>query len=78
MKYQHLYDINFFVESENRNPLLLTASDFRNALLDHIDGFTDRDWHELRRKPILTVDEYGVELNPWDGTGSPPPIKEDR
>ena len=78
MRFQHLYDINFFVDSDDRYAGDLTASDFRNALLDHIEGFTDRDWHELRRKPILTVDEYGAELNPWDGVGSPPPIKEDR
>ena len=73
MKYSHLYDINFFVDSNDRLAEDLTASDFRNALLDHIEGFSTRDWRELRRKPIPTVDENGHEIE-W---GSPPPLTED-
>ena len=73
MKYSHLYDINFFVDSNDRLAQDLTASDFRNALLDLIEGFSTTDWRELRRKPILTVDENGREIE-W---GSPPPLRED-
>ena len=65
MKYSHLYDINFFVDSNDRLAQDLTASDFRNALLDLIEGFSTTDWRELRRKPILTVDENGRE--DWSG-----------
>ena len=52
----------------------LTASDFRNALLDHIEGFSTRDWRELLSQAnFLTVDENGHEIE-W---GSPPPLTED-
>ena len=62
MKYSHLYDISFFVESEDKWGLDITAADFRSAVLDQIDGFSDRDWGELLKKPVLTVDENGREL----------------